>query len=171
MGAYIDDRLASLEAYVPGEQPRDREYIKLNANESPFPPSPGVLRAVSAAAGGLNMYPDAGLPGAEGGDSRALWSAERERHGGGRLGQHTQPLLHGILRSRRGVSCGELWILQRLFRAVRPGRPRDTHGPGADGRAGEVAEPRPSGGHSEPERADGHRAAGPGHRAHRRGEP
>lgn len=59
MGAYIDDRLASLEAYVPGEQPRDREYIKLNANESPFPPSPGVLRAVSAVAGGLNMYPDA----------------------------------------------------------------------------------------------------------------
>ena len=59
MGAYIDERIASLEAYVPGEQPRDREYIKLNANESPFPPSPGVLRAVSAAAGGLNMYPDA----------------------------------------------------------------------------------------------------------------
>ena len=59
MGAYIDERLAALAAYVPGEQPRDREYIKLNANESPFPPSPGVIRAVSEAAAGLNMYPDA----------------------------------------------------------------------------------------------------------------
>ena len=59
MGAYIDGRLAALAAYVPGEQPRDREYIKLNANESPFPPSPGVIRAVGEAAAGLNMYPDA----------------------------------------------------------------------------------------------------------------
>ena len=59
MGAYIDERLAALAAYVPGEQPQDREYIKLNANESPFPPSPGVIRAVSEAAAGLNMYPDA----------------------------------------------------------------------------------------------------------------
>lgn len=52
-------RLADLRAYVPGEQPRDTKYIKLNTNESPFPPSPLVLERVGrGAAGELNLYPD-----------------------------------------------------------------------------------------------------------------
>ena len=63
MSSFLDSRLEALEAYVPGEQPDDREYIKLNANESPYPPSPGVLRAVSALAGRMNLYPDAACRG------------------------------------------------------------------------------------------------------------
>jgi histidinol-phosphate aminotransferase len=49
-----------VEAYVPGEQPKNvGELIKLNTNESPFPPSPAVIRAVdSAAVRDLRLYPD-----------------------------------------------------------------------------------------------------------------
>ena len=55
-------RMSNLHPYVPGEQPKDRPYIKLNANENPFPPSPRVIRAVRSAArrhpGRLGLYPD-----------------------------------------------------------------------------------------------------------------
>ena len=42
MSRYMDRKYASLEAYTPGEQPKDMQYIKLNTNESPYPPSKGV---------------------------------------------------------------------------------------------------------------------------------
>lgn len=47
MSRYLNDSLQSLAAYVPGEQPRDMAYIKLNTNESPFPPAPKVMEAVT----------------------------------------------------------------------------------------------------------------------------
>ena len=53
--------IRELEAYVPGEQPQDRPYIKLNTNENPYPPSPKAVAAMQAAVGGaLNRYPDPG---------------------------------------------------------------------------------------------------------------
>lgn len=59
MSRFLSSRLQSLQAYTPGEQPRDRKYIKLNTNESPYPPSPRVLDAVSReAVSALNLYPD-----------------------------------------------------------------------------------------------------------------
>ena len=59
MSRFLSARFAALEAYTPGEQPQDMEYVKLNTNESPFPPSPEVIAAVSAAeVGKLNLYPD-----------------------------------------------------------------------------------------------------------------
>jgi histidinol-phosphate aminotransferase len=49
----------SMSGYVPGEQPQDRRYIKLNTNENPYPPSPRVIDAVRAAATeDLRLYPD-----------------------------------------------------------------------------------------------------------------
>ena len=45
--------------YVPGEQPQSGEFIKLNTNENPYPPSPAVSAAVDAALRrGLEKYPD-----------------------------------------------------------------------------------------------------------------
>lgn len=59
MSRYMSSRFDALEAYVPGEQPQDMKYVKLNTNESPFPPSPEVLSAVNAAeTERLNLYPD-----------------------------------------------------------------------------------------------------------------
>ena len=58
MSRYLNQRFSSLEPYVPGEQPQDIPYIKLNTNESPFPPSPGVLAAVSGEVNKLQLYSD-----------------------------------------------------------------------------------------------------------------
>ena len=59
MSRFINEKYAGLEAYTPGEQPRERKYIKLNTNESPYPPSEGVIKAInSEAVSMLNLYPD-----------------------------------------------------------------------------------------------------------------
>ena len=58
MSRFFSARHAALDAYVPGEQPRDRKYIKLNTNESPFAPHPAVAEAVAAEAGLLQLYSD-----------------------------------------------------------------------------------------------------------------
>jgi len=48
-----------IEGYLPGEQPQEAGWIKLNTNENPYPPSPRVVEAIETAARGrLNMYPD-----------------------------------------------------------------------------------------------------------------
>ena len=58
MSRFFSSKYASLEAYVPGEQPRDQKYIKLNTNESPFPPSPLAQRYAAEAAKNLQLYSD-----------------------------------------------------------------------------------------------------------------
>ncbi|HQD73479.1 MAG TPA: histidinol-phosphate transaminase, partial [Clostridiales bacterium] len=58
MGKFLSPRLKGLKPYTPGEQPQGGKYIKLNTNESPFPPSPYVFKALEGQAETLRLYPD-----------------------------------------------------------------------------------------------------------------
>lgn len=58
MSRYFSKQFKDLEPYVPGEQPQDKKYIKLNTNESPFPPSPMAQRLARQAAGDVQLYSD-----------------------------------------------------------------------------------------------------------------
>lgn len=59
MSSYWSPGIGLLSPYVPGEQPKVSDLIKLNTNESPDPPSPKVLEAIkTAASGDLRLYPD-----------------------------------------------------------------------------------------------------------------
>ena len=58
MSRFLTQGLSALEPYTPGEQPRDRRYIKLNTNESPFPPPQAVIDAAAREAGQLQLYSD-----------------------------------------------------------------------------------------------------------------
>jgi histidinol-phosphate aminotransferase len=72
--AFWSPRIAALEPYVPGEQPRIANLVKLNTNENPYPPSPVAVEAIRRAAeSGLELYPDP--------TSLALREAVARRHG------------------------------------------------------------------------------------------
>lgn len=58
MSRFFSQRHASLTAYTPGEQPKDVQYIKLNTNESPFPPTEKLVLAVEREAKRLQLYSD-----------------------------------------------------------------------------------------------------------------
>lgn len=74
MKRFWSERIRNLVPYTPGEQPKDRVFIKLNTNENPYPPSDKVLQAISGAAGeGLRLYPDP--------EATALRGAIAEYHG------------------------------------------------------------------------------------------
>jgi len=76
MSRFLSQRLQALDEYVPGEQPRDQQYIKLNTNESPYPASDGVVAAIDAAqVRDLRLYCDP--------DCKALVQALADRYGVG----------------------------------------------------------------------------------------
>ena len=59
MSRFFNRSLDRLVPYTPGEQPQDQQYVKLNTNESPYPPSPGVIAALNAReAADLRLYSD-----------------------------------------------------------------------------------------------------------------
>ncbi|MCL4109655.1 UNVERIFIED_CONTAM: hypothetical protein GTU68_055016 [Idotea baltica] len=60
MSSFFRQNIQAIAGYVPGEQPTTTDWIKLNTNENPYPPSPKVVEAIQkAATGRLNIYPDA----------------------------------------------------------------------------------------------------------------
>ncbi len=59
MSRFWTKAVHNLDPYVPGEQPQDKAYIKLNTNENPYPPSDKVLAVIKAnATEALRLYPD-----------------------------------------------------------------------------------------------------------------
>lgn len=59
MKEFWSARIRDVVPYVPGEQPRDRKFIKLNTNENPYPPSPKAIQAMRDAINDdLRLYPD-----------------------------------------------------------------------------------------------------------------
>lgn len=58
MSRFFSSKYASLTPYTPGEQPKQMKYIKLNTNESPFPPAPMAISMAAEAAKNLQLYSD-----------------------------------------------------------------------------------------------------------------
>ena len=58
MSKFFSEKYSKLTPYTPGEQPKDMKYIKLNTNESPFPPSAKVIENAKNEAGRLQLYSD-----------------------------------------------------------------------------------------------------------------
>ena len=74
MSRFLSGGLSALEAYVPGEQPRDKKYIKLNTNESPYPPPESVVNAIDRTEiEDLRLYSDP--------ECKALRAAVSEEYG------------------------------------------------------------------------------------------
>ncbi|MBE7062047.1 MAG: histidinol-phosphate transaminase [Clostridiales bacterium] len=73
MSKFFSAKYKNLTPYVPGEQPKEREYVKLNTNESPYPPSKKAVRLAEEEARKLLLYPDP--------DQKVLTSAVAESLG------------------------------------------------------------------------------------------
>ena len=73
MSKFLTGRYQDLAPYVPGEQPKERRYVKLNTNESPFPPSKKAQALAKAQLQRLMLYPDP--------DCKALTQAIAETYG------------------------------------------------------------------------------------------
>ncbi len=58
MSRFFSEKYSTLTPYTPGEQPKDQKYIKLNTNESPFPPSEKAQEMARCALQTLHLYPD-----------------------------------------------------------------------------------------------------------------
>ncbi len=58
MSRFFSEKHRALTPYTPGEQPKDMQYLKLNTNESPFPPSASVQEAAERESGKLQLYSD-----------------------------------------------------------------------------------------------------------------
>lgn len=96
MSQYWTQLVNQLDPYTPGEQPQDQQYVKLNTNENPHPPSPLVLEALNNYdKQRLKLYPDP--------ESKNLCSALAKRY--------------GVLRENVFVGNGSDEVLAHAFQA------------------------------------------------------
>lgn len=58
MSRFFSDKYKRLTPYTPGEQPKNRQFVKLNTNESPYQPSPTAQAYAAKAAQDLQLYCD-----------------------------------------------------------------------------------------------------------------
>lgn len=59
MSRFLNDNTKSIKPYIPGEQPKGLELIKLNTNENPYPPAPSVINRIKELADdNIRLYPD-----------------------------------------------------------------------------------------------------------------
>lgn len=58
MSKYFSSKYVSLTPYTPGEQPKEKKYIKLNTNENPYPPCEDVINKIKEVSSSLNLYSD-----------------------------------------------------------------------------------------------------------------
>ncbi|MDL2252889.1 histidinol-phosphate transaminase [Ruminococcaceae bacterium OttesenSCG-928-I18] len=58
MSRFLNPRFQGIAPYTPGEQPTGRKWVKLNTNESPYPPAPGVWPAVEKSLERIQLYPE-----------------------------------------------------------------------------------------------------------------
>ena len=98
---YWSDLVRGLDPYVPGEQPKIDNLVKLNTNENPYGPSPKVLAAINAATGdNLRLYPPP--------DSDLL--------------KETIARYHGLGKEQVFVGNGSDEVLAHIFQAFFSGR-------------------------------------------------
>ena len=116
--------IARLRGYVPGEQPREKSYIKLNTNENPYPPSPLVLaRLRDACAADLRLYPDPDAWAVRRKLGEVLAIAPQQimvGNGSDEFAQRHHPQLRWRGRQNR-LSSPYLWLLQAANRHPRSG--------------------------------------------------
>jgi histidinol-phosphate aminotransferase len=104
MSRYWSPIVARLKPYVPGEQPKEPNLVKLNTNENPYAPSPRVASAIMAEIGAqLRLYPNP--------ESDALRAAIAECHGlssahvfvGNGSDEVLAHAFHGLLKHREPI--------------------------------------------------------------------
>ena len=127
MNPYWSALARELTPYVPGEQPRIADLVKLNTNESPYPPSPAALEAIRAAANDdLRLYPDPEATALRGALAAYHGVGDRKRVRRQRLGRSAGARLRRAAEARAAAAVPRrhLQLLSRL-RATDRRRLRD----------------------------------------------
>lgn len=120
MAIKINPAVARLEAYVPGEQPREAGFIKLNTNESPYPAAPAVIEAVrnAAAESALQKYPDPLAAGLRGAIAKRLGVSINEVLAGNGSDEVLRLICHAFLTPGKGENIGMLYPTYTLYRTL-----------------------------------------------------